>query len=64
MVTEKTCTAPVFIDCLKRLIHGQKQPMFLIGDGHPAHKSKTAKKFAKSVEEKLRLFILPIILLI
>jgi transposase len=59
MVTEKTCAAPLFIDFLKRLIHGQKQPVFLIADGHPAHKSKMVKKFVESVEGKLRLFILP-----
>jgi hypothetical protein len=40
MVTEKTCTAPFFIDFLKRLIHERGQPVFLIVDGHPVHKSK------------------------
>jgi transposase len=59
MVTEKTCTAPVFIQFLKQLIHGQKQPVFLIVDGHPVHKSKLVKKFVESVGEKLQLFILP-----
>jgi transposase len=56
MVTEKTCTAPVFIDFLKRLIHGQKQPVLIV-DGHPAHKSRMVKKFVESVEGKPRLFI-------
>jgi transposase len=59
MIAEKTCTAPVFVDFLKRLIHGQEQPIFLIVDGHPVHKSKMVKKFVESVEGKLRLFILP-----
>jgi transposase len=59
MVTGKTCTAPVFIDFLKRLIQGQKQPIFLIVDGHPVHKSKMVKKFVESVEGRLQLFILP-----
>jgi transposase len=59
MVTEKTCTAPFFIDFLKRLIHGQGQLVFLIVDGHPVHKSKMVKKFVESVEGRLRLFILP-----
>jgi transposase len=59
MVTEKTCTAPLFIEFLKRLIHGQEQPIFLIVDGHPVHKSKIVKKFVTSVGEKLSLFFLP-----
>jgi transposase len=60
MVTEKTCTAPVVIDFLKRLIHGQGQPVFLlIVDGHPVHKSRMVKKFVESVEGRLWLFILP-----
>jgi hypothetical protein len=50
MVTEKTCTASVFIYFLKRLIHGQEQPVFLIVDGHPVHKSKMVKKFVESIE--------------
>jgi transposase len=59
MASEKNCAAPVFIDFLKRLIHGQKQPVFLIVDGHPVHKSKTVKEFVESAEGKLRLFFLP-----
>jgi transposase len=49
----------LLIDFLKRLIYGQEQPVFLIVDGHPVHKSKMVKKFVESVEEKLRVFILP-----
>ena len=59
MVTEKTCTAPVFVEFLKRLIHVRKQPICLLGDGHPVHKSNRVKKFVESVEGKLRLFLLP-----
>ena len=59
MVSEKTCTAQVFVDFLKRLIHGREQPIFLIVDGHPVHKSKMVKKFVESVEGKLMLFFLP-----
>jgi transposase len=59
MVTEKSGTASVFIKFLKRLIHGQKQPIFLIVDGHPVHKSKMVKKFVESTKGNLMLFILP-----
>jgi transposase len=59
MVTNKNCTIPVFIDFLKRLIFKQKQPVFLIVDGHPVHKSKKVKEFVDSTKGKLKLFFLP-----
>jgi len=48
-----------FIEFLKRLIHNSKKPIFLIVDGHPAHKAKKVKEFIESTEGKLRLFLLP-----
>jgi transposase len=59
MVTDKTCTIPVFIDFLRRLIFKQKGPVFLIVDGHPVHKSKKVRAFVESTEGKLRLYYLP-----
>lgn len=59
MATEKNCTAPVFIVFLKRLIHKQTTPIFLIIDGHPIHKSKKVKEFVQSTNGKLELFFLP-----
>jgi transposase len=59
MVTDKTCTIPVFIDFLKRLLFRQKGPVFLIADGHSVHKSKKVKAFVESTEGKLRLYYLP-----
>jgi transposase len=59
MVCEKTCTGDVFIRFLKRLVYGQKKPVFLIVDGHPVHKSKKVKEFAASTKGMLQLFILP-----
>ena len=59
MVTDKTCTIPVFIGFLKRLLFKQKNPVFLIVDGHPVHKSKAIKEFVDSTEGKLRLYYLP-----
>jgi transposase len=59
LATEKKCNASIFIGFLKRLIHGQKQPIFLIVDGHPIHKSKAVRKFVESAKGKLLLFILP-----
>ena len=48
-----------FVDYLKHLIHGAKQPIFLILDGHPVHKSKRVREFVESTSGRLRLFILP-----
>jgi transposase len=59
MVTDKTCTIPVFIDFLKRLLFKQENPVFLIVDGHPVHKSKKIKGYAESTGGKLKLFYLP-----
>jgi transposase len=59
MVTGKTCTIPVFIDFLKRLLFNQEKPVFLIVDGHPVHKSKKVKAYVESTKGKLKLFYLP-----
>ncbi len=49
----------LFIQFLRRLLYGASQPIFLIVDGHPAHRSATVGKFVASTEGKLRLFYLP-----
>jgi len=59
MVRKGTVGAAVFIQFLKRLIHGGKRPIFLIVDGHPSHRSKMTKRFVESLDGKLRLFFLP-----
>ncbi|MGH9626540.1 MAG: IS630 family transposase, partial [Bryobacteraceae bacterium] len=59
MVVKGGVGAKVFITFLKRLIHGQRRPMFLIVDGHPAHRAKIVKQYVDSLEGKLRLFFLP-----
>lgn len=59
LITDKTCTIPVFIDFLKRLLFKQDKPVFLIVDGHPVHKSKKVKEFVESTNGKLKLFFLP-----
>jgi transposase len=40
MVTKGRVGADTFIEFLKRLIHNAHRPIFLIVDGHPAHKQK------------------------
>ncbi len=53
--------APTFIDFIKRLLHGTEQMIFLIVDGHPAHKAKSVMKFieSKDIKKRFRLFFLP-----
>lgn len=59
MVTEKSVGALLFLEFLKRLVHGRRRKIFLIVDGHPAHRSKKVQNFLKEFSDKLRLFFLP-----
>jgi len=53
--------ASLFIEFIKRLIHGTERMIFLIVDGHPAHKAKSVTKFIESgpIKKRFRLFFLP-----
>jgi len=51
--------AEVFIDFCKRLLHDAAGPVYLIVDGHPAHRATATKKFVASTEGRLKLFFLP-----
>jgi transposase len=51
--------AGVFIEFLKRMVHGQRRPINLIVDGITAHRSKKVKAYVESLQGKLRLFFLP-----
>lgn len=59
MVTAGRVGARVFIGFLRRLLHKADRPIFLIVDGHPAHKAVAVRKFVESVDGRLRLFFLP-----
>lgn len=59
MTIEGRMTAPKFIDFLQRLLHGIEQPVFLIVDRHPVHRSAKVRQFVNSTEGRLRLFFLP-----
>jgi transposase len=50
---------PVFIDFCRRLLHDAQGPVFLVLDGHPVHRSKAVKQFARSTDGRLRLCFLP-----
>ena len=59
MVVRGGVGAGVFIEFLKRLVHGQRRPIYLIVDGHPSHRYKKVKAYVESLKGKLRLFFLP-----
>jgi transposase len=59
MVTKGRVGAKVFIEFLKRLIYNSDRMIFLIVDGHPAHRAKMVSKYLESVKDRLRLFLLP-----
>lgn len=47
-----------FIDYLKKLLHDVPGKIFLIVDGHSAHRSAATRKFVKSTKGRLKLFFL------
>jgi transposase len=59
MVTEKTVNAEVFLEFLSRLMKGAINPIFLILDNHPLHKSKVVQDYCLKQNGKLKLFFLP-----
>jgi len=52
-------TGEVFVEFLRRLLHGATGPVFLIVDGAPIHRSKLVNAFLASTNGQLRLFFLP-----
>jgi len=59
MCVDGRVNAGVFIVFLKRLLHNATKPVFLIVDGHPAHKAKKVREFVDSVSPRLELYFLP-----
>lgn len=59
MVTDGRVGAKVFLDFIKRLMHNAKTPVFLIVDGHPAHKAVLVRRYVESLKGAFRLFFLP-----
>jgi len=59
MTVRGRVAAAQFIEFIKRLIHGVDRMVFLIVDGHPAHKAKKVGRFVDSIKDRFRLFFLP-----
>jgi transposase len=58
-LVEGNFTAAKFIEFCKRLLNDATAPVFLIVDGHPAHRAKAVKDYVASTDGRLRLFFLP-----
>ncbi len=58
-VYEGNTNAAIFIDFCKRLLHDAPGPVYLIVDGHPAHRATATKEFVTKTEGRLKLFFLP-----
>lgn len=59
MIHEGSVTASTFKEFLTRLMIGATQPVFVIVDGHPIHKSKLVRDYVATLEGRLKLFFLP-----
>lgn len=59
MVHQASITANVMCDFLKRIMHNAQNPIFLIWDGHPTHKSKKVRECIESFEGNLEVYLLP-----
>ena len=59
MTVEGRVNAGVFREFLERLITGMDRKIFLIVDGHPAHKAKLVTRFVEDNAAAIELFFLP-----
>lgn len=59
MLFKEGFTAGIFIDFLSRLIRYNRRKVFIVVDGHPAHKAKMVKEWLKDHTERIELFFLP-----
>ena len=51
--------AELFLAFLKGFMHGRKAKVFLVVDGHPAHKAKIVQEYVQSLQGRLELHFLP-----
>lgn len=59
MTVDGSVNATVFREFLKRLIAGMTRKIFLVVDGHPAHKAKLVQRFVQDNRHAIELFFLP-----
>lgn len=59
MTVKGKMNSSVFINFLEKLLKDSENPVYLIVDGHPSHKSKMVKYFIDQFDGWLKLFYLP-----
>jgi len=59
MTVQGNVNATVFREFLRRLIFGMDKKVFLIVDGHPAHKAGLVQRFVQEHIDQIELFFLP-----
>ena len=59
MVFKKSFNADIFLDFLKRLVRQSPKKVFLVVDGHPAHRAIKVKNWLGEKQDDIRLFFLP-----
>lgn len=59
MVFTGNFNADVFLKFLKRLVRQVDRKVFLIADGHPAHKAKKVRAWLEANKKKVEMFFLP-----
>ncbi|MFD2420094.1 transposase [Amycolatopsis pigmentata] len=58
-VFDGSLDAKRFIEFCNRLMHDTDGPVYLVLDGHPAHRARVTKRFADATHGQLRLSFLP-----
>lgn len=58
-VFEGTLNGERFVQFCQRLLHDATGPVYLVLDGHPAHRARVTQQFVASTRGRLRLFFLP-----
>jgi transposase len=51
--------AQLFVQFLRQFMHGRPSKVYLVVDGHPAHKANVVKSLIKEMKGKLGLYFLP-----
>lgn len=59
MILDGTFNGTVFLEFLARLIKYKQQKIFLVVDGHSAHKTKAIKAWIEENKNRIELFFLP-----
>lgn len=59
MTYKATMTGVLFVEFLKRLLHGAKRKIFLIVDRLPAHEADVVDQWLKEHKDQMEIFLLP-----